>query len=316
MKINVEITARENGRVVNVLRGHNVWVPTGKEYLAKAASFTSPNLSTTEGTVDLVSDFPTLTNETLHFRIGDVSGWLDYVVVLSSPVDATQLLAQINSQISGGVASLGGSSGLVLTSSAPTSIEIVAGSVLPRLGLAPHVTSASGMTTTPLDTRRIKHMGLGIGGLNQMVGIVSLPPISTSYPPGADPNATAGNEYNKGYPSSPPISSLEMPVRISGGEDPYPGDPADVWLIQYPKFSSYIVAPGSIRFRGEILSADNDILYGSFVQMPLSEAGLFLSDADVNDAYNPGKMVAYYSFDTILLLLPGIDLEIVWTVSF
>ena len=315
MSINVEITIRRHGRIVDRRVGHNIWVDDGREYLAKAIAFTNPLSGTTPGSVDLVADFPALTSEFFYLRVGHHLGAVDYRVQLSSPVDSTDLLTQINAQAPGAVASLGVGNGLVFTPSAPTGLELMGGSALSRLGLAPEKLVPAGMTSTPLDDRRVKFMGFGIGGRLQGSSTAFAAPYDTSYQPGEDPNATAGNEYDTRFPTAPDIMSLERPVRISGTEDPYPGDPADVWLVQAPKFSSFIAGTGVIKFIGTLDGPGGDVAYGSFTDVPLSEVGLFASDADINDAYNPTKLVAYHSFATILFTA-GTQMELVWTVSF
>lgn len=315
MHANVKITARRGHEIVDYREGHNIWVTGGSAYLAKAAAFSSPLLSTTEGSVHLVALYPTLINENLYLRLGHETGVIGYQVVLSSPVDAAALIAQINAQAPGITASLGPNFGLVLTSNNPTTVEIVAGTALPKLGLTPEYVAPSGMTTTPLETRRIKYMGFGIGGVKQSSSTVFAAPLNTSYPPGSDPAATTGSEYNSEYPLAPLITSLERPVRISGGSTPYPGDPGDVWLVQAPQFSSYVLGTDTLLFVGKVDAAGGEILYGPFSGMPLSEVGLFLSDASLASPYNAGKLVAYHSFGTISLT-PGIQLELIWTVSF
>jgi hypothetical protein len=315
MHANVYINVWKDGKIIDHRRGHNVWVESGRAFLAQAVTYDSPVLSTTEGTVDLVASFPTLTDETLILRVGHTTGHVETLVTLSSPVDSTALLSQINAQVAGFTASLGGSNGLVLTTDNPTTVEIVAGTAMPKLGLIPEFVAPAGYTTTPLETRRIKYMGFGIGGVGQSSVVSAVPPVSTAYPPGADPNATTGNEYRKEHPLDPLITTLERPVRVTGGVAPYPGDPADVWLVQDPKFVNYIITPGVMSFHGFVDGAAGDMLYGPFIEMPLSEVGLFLSDADIHSDYNPGKLVAYFSFGTIMLTL-GVKLELVWTVSF
>lgn len=315
MHINVEITVRRNGQVVDRREGHNIWVDDGREYLAKAIAFTNPITGTSPGSVDLVSDFPELTSEFFYFRVGHFTGAVDYRVQLSSPADSTELLAQINAQIPGATASLGAGNGLVFTPDAATGLELMGGSALQKLGLTPTKLTPAGMTGTPLDDRRIKYMGFGIGGRLQGSSTAFSSPYDTSYQTGEDPNATAGNEYDTRFPKAPDIMSLERPVRVSGTEDPYPGDPADIWLVQDPKFSGYLAGTGVIKFVGTVDGPSGDIAYGSFTDVPLSEVGLFLSDADVNDAYNVSKLVAYHSFATILFTA-GTQMELVWTVSF
>lgn len=315
MHTNVEIIVREGQRVITHHKGHNVWVDPGREYLARTIAMTSPITTTTPGTVDLVASFPALTNEFFRIRIGHSMGLVEYRVQLASPASAAALLSQINAQVSGLTASLGGGNGLIFTPSAPVGVEIVSGTALARLGVSPAFYQPSGMTSTPLDTRRVKYMGFGIGSKLQSLAAANDPPLGTAYPPGFDPNATAGNAYDKDFPKGPLITSLERPVRITGGADPYPGDPADVWLVQAPKFTSYIVSPGVIRFHGVVDCPAGDMVYAPFTLMPVSEVGLFLSDADVNDAYNAGKLVAYHSFGTIPFT-SGVTVDLSWTVSF
>jgi hypothetical protein len=79
--------------------------------------------------------------------------------------------------------------------------------------------------------------------------------------------------------------------------------------------------PGEVIFRTIIDATAGDIVdlggpYGPFTHVPLSEVGLFLSGLDVNDDfYSLGHLVAYYTFDTILLT-PSHELELYWLVRF
>lgn len=315
MDINVEITVRRNGRVVGRSEGHNIWVDNGREYLARAITFTSPYAGTTPGTVDLVANFQDITNEFFFLRVGHHTGAVEYRVQLAPPDDLADLLSMINAQIPGVVASIGAGNGIVFTPAAPTGLEIIGGSALSKFGVLPVWLTPAGLTTTPLEIRRIKYMGFGIGSRLQNTLAAASPPYSVSYQAGEDPNATAGNEYDTRFPKAPLIATLERPIRITGTDDPYPGDPADVWLVQHPQFSSFLAGPGVIKFHANLDGAGGDIAYGTFTDVPLSEVGLFLDDADVNDAYNVGSLVAYHSFGTISFTA-GTQMELVWTVSF
>lgn len=315
MHVNVEITAWRGREIVERRVGHNIWVNNGRRYLAQAISFTSPISGTSPGSVDLVSDYPEITNQFFYIRIGHAAGVVEYRVQLASPANSGLLLTQINAQVSGLTASLGAGNGLVFTPDAPTGIEIVGGSALLLLGLVPVKVPPAGLTTTPLETRRIKYMGFGIGSKLQNTLIAEASPLSTSYPDGADPHGTDGKSYDKLFPDAPLISSLERPVRVTGGTTAYPGDLGDVWLVESPKFANYILSPGVMRFHGVLDGTAGDVVYAPFTIVPLSEVGLFLSDADVEDAYNVDKLVAYYSFGTIQLDA-NIRLELIWTVSF
>jgi hypothetical protein len=82
------------------------------------------------------------------------------------------------------------------------------------------------------------------------------------------------------------------------------------------------VTPGEVIFRAVIDATAGDIVglgapYGPFTAgVPLSEVGLFLSGLDVTtDFYVPGHLVAYHTFDTILLT-PSHELELFWLVRF
>lgn len=92
--------------------------------------------ATTPGSVDLVGAFPAIVAHTLVVSVDEGA---NQTVTFSSPANATALLAQINAQTTGLVASLGVGNGLVLTADstgADSSIEIVSGSSLALLGIA------------------------------------------------------------------------------------------------------------------------------------------------------------------------------------
>lgn len=166
---------------------------------------------------------------------------------------------------------------------------------------------------TPLTSERIKHMQFGIGGVQQG----SIPGgVATAYPAGFDPNATTGNEYDHTYPTNPPINTLERPVRLSGGTNPYNTAPGtDVWLTSssMPKFFVGFPNSTSVSFKYFIRGMDGDISYGSLTQVPVSEAGLVLSSGNINTAYN--SVVAYVDF-TPLQITASIEAEVTWIVGF
>jgi hypothetical protein len=176
-----------------------------------------------------------------------------------------------------------------------------------------------------IEDRRVSFLGLGIGGVHQTQTIMAnTSPIVDSYPPGYDPLASGGNDYDPELPTT--ITTLERPVRITagggGGLKPYPGapggppDPDDVWLAvpPPPRFSTtFTPTKGEVRFRTFLDTNAGDMTYGPFTQMPVSEAGLFLAGSDPNQPYN--TLVAYHSFVTILVSL-GTYLEILWKLNF
>lgn len=166
---------------------------------------------------------------------------------------------------------------------------------------------------TPVTSARIKHMQFGIGGVQQG----SVPgAVTTAYPAGFDPNATAGNEYDHTYPVDPLITTLERPVRLSGGTNPY--DTAagtDVWLTSpaMPQFFVSFPTDFSVSYKYFIRGMDGDIAYSTLTQVPIAEAGLVLSSGDDNVAYN--SVVAYVDFEP-LQITDEIEAEIAWTVGF
>lgn len=172
--------------------------------------------------------------------------------------------------------------------------------------------SAFGPDTTVTDAR-IKYMQFGIGGVQQG----AIPGgVTTAYPAGFDPNVTAGNAYNHEYPIAPPIGTLERPVRLSGGTNPYNTAPGtDVWLTStaMPKFFVDFATPQAVGFKYFIRGMDGDIAYGALTEVPIAEAGLVLSTGNVNAAYNP--VVAYVDFEP-LDVTDDVEAEISWYVSF
>lgn len=147
---------------------------------------------------------------------------------------------------------------------------------------------------------RIRYMGLGIGGnRQQMLGIVNSAPYSVAYP---GSNVQTDND--------PTVTQLERPVRISGSEDPYPGQAGDVWLAQVQAPSTHPVATQTTFSR---VFTSLQVNYGSFLSVPLSEIGLFTNLANPN-LYN-NTMVAYDTFDT-LSKTAAFELEVNWTIRF
>lgn len=179
--------------------------------------------------------------------------------------------------------------------------------------LADMLTLSSYGPDTPLISARIKHMQFGVGGVLQ--GAVPAP-VTSAYPAGFDPNATTGNEYNHEYPVAPPIGTLERPVRLSGGTNPYNTAPGtDVWLTDpsMPKFFVGYPTDASVSFKYFIRGMDGDISYSTLVEVPVTEAGLVLSSGNINAAYNP--VVTYVNFEP-LIITDEIEAEVTWIVGF
>jgi hypothetical protein len=182
-----------------------------------------------------------------------------------------------------------------------------------RYYLAELVSYASYDPDVLAEDRRVRYMGVGIGSKQQTLqGIATSVPISTAYPVPVAPNSTTGFDFWKEYPFSPTITTLERPVRVSGSVNPVP-QPADVWLVDEPSLFFTHLTPHELTVHAVIDGSSGDVVYSTLSQMPLSEAGLFLSDADVNTELN--QVVAYHSFATILLNV-NVRLEFIWSVRF
>jgi hypothetical protein len=163
-----------------------------------------------------------------------------------------------------------------------------------------------------LQNVRVSRMGFGIGG--NLQGTIP-GAADTAYPAGADPNTTSGNEYNHLYPVEPPIGTLERPVRFSGGTNPYgTAAPSDVWLspTDHPDFFVYQPSTNEYALKVFIRGMDGAISYSTLTEVPLSEAGLFLSNADENEPFEPA--VAYVNFEP-LTITDEVEAEVTWIVG-
>jgi len=168
--------------------------------------------------------------------------------------------------------------------------------------------------TPTLYGSHLKHVQFGVGGVLQ--GTVPAQ-VDTSYPAGFDPNATSGKEYNHELAVSPPIGTLERPVRISGGSNPYASAAAsDVWLTDHLPPKTFFTYPSTSSFTvwHVLAGGAGDVAYAPFGVVPLSEAGLVVGGtADVHEAYN--AIVAYVNF-TPIQFDSSSELTIGWTVNF
>ena len=166
--------------------------------------------------------------------------------------------------------------------------------------LASLVAYASFGPDVPERNDRIKYMGLGIGGTRQVaLGVANSPPCSVSYP-----GSNAQTDTN------PALTTLERPVRISGGSSTYPGLGGDVWLGRVTAPAGHVVTTQVTFSR---LFSLTEVSYGSFLSVPLSEIGLF-TDAAIPAVYN-NTCIAYDTFDSISKT-NAFDLEVEWTVRF
>jgi len=153
---------------------------------------------------------------------------------------------------------------------------------------------------TPEDDDRIRYMGFGIGGTQQLApGTANAAPIVTAYP---GTNIQADTD--------PSIIILERPVRVSGSEATYPGLAGDEWVgtVQAPATHGTATEATFIR-----LFTQTEISYGSFLTVPISEIMLFTNAADPENYLNNG--IAYDTFDTLSKTV-AFELQVEWTLRF
>jgi hypothetical protein len=151
---------------------------------------------------------------------------------------------------------------------------------------------------TPVRNDRVKYMGLGIGGTAQIaLPTANSAPISPPY--------TGTNLQDD---VTPIVTHIERPVRISGSTSAYPGLAGDQWVGQ-------IQAPPDLSTSGDVVFrrvfTNEEVSYGPFLVVPVSEVMLFTSSADPENYQNTG--IAY---DTIATLAKtsASAIEIEWTI--
>jgi len=138
------------------------------------------------------------------------------------------------------------------------------------------------------EERRIRYMGFGIGGNLQSNALAYIAPLSTEYP--------GTNNQND---ITLALDSLERPVKITSDVAGNVVDPSDIWLadLAVPTF------PRTGMVRWQHVFTETDISYtdggGStpYLVVPISEVGLYLSDADPTVSTN--ELVAYDTFQPI-----------------
>lgn len=150
----------------------------------------------------------------------------------------------------------------------------------------------------PEEDQRVKYMGLGIGGTQQLVSPIPAP-VGTTY-----------TGTNSQVDTDPTLTVLERPVRISGSDTAYPGIAGDEWVGQIQAPAGHPVATQTVFRR---VFTQTEVSYAPFLSVPLSEVGLFLSGADPENYQN--TMIAYDTFDTISKTT-AFELEVVWTIRF
>lgn len=161
------------------------------------------------------------------------------------------------------------------------------------------------LPVTVEEDRRIRYMGLGIGGNRQLnLSVANTAPMSTNYP-----------GTNNQSDTDPTVTVLERPVRISsvGAPVPPPYSATDVWLGQVVAPATHNTATSTTFTR---LFQETEVSYATFLSVPLSEIGLFLHNNSSTYINLPNNtFVAYDTFDT-LMKTTAFSLEIDWTIRF
>lgn len=164
--------------------------------------------------------------------------------------------------------------------------------------LIAYATFTPGLTTY-ID-HRVRYMGLGIGGVRQLVpAMANIDPLASAYP-----------GTNLQTDTDPTVTALERPVRLTGTSTPPPYDPGDVWLGQVTAPPTF---PTSTQVTFTRLFTQSEISYAPFLTVPLSEIMLFTNAATPSSSSNTG--IAYDTFDT-LSKTNAFDLQVSWTVRF
>ena len=101
---------------------------------------------------------------------------------------------------------------------------------LGREYLAQLISYSSFSPDVPERDDRVKYMGLGIGGTRQLA------PATANNPPVSPPYTGVNSQTDL----DPTITTIERPVRVSGGSSAYPDVSGDAWLgrIQAPPTGS------------------------------------------------------------------------------
>lgn len=188
-----------------------------------------------------------------------------------------------------------------------------------RVWLANLISYASYSPLAGQENNRIRYMGFGIGGTRQ-----NSPGVANVYPlgPGGAPGGVPDGYYpgtNVQTDTDPAITQLERPVRLSSPNPSLPSVPPayadadDVWLgeVQVPPVHSPTTSAKFTR-----IFTQDEISYGPFLTVPLSEIGLFPNSASSTYIHLPhNQPVAYDTFDT-LSNTSAFEVEVEWTVRF
>lgn len=157
---------------------------------------------------------------------------------------------------------------------------------------------------------RVRYMGFGIGGTRQLAAAAANAPPIGGLTGSYAANSAAGIGGNSQTDLDRTVRTLERPVRLTGGSSHYPGVNGDIWLgrIQAP-----VEHPTAQQARFRRLFTRDEVSYMPFASVPLSEIGLFTSQADPGFYLN--TLIAYDTFDT-LSKTTAISIEVEWTFTF
>lgn len=163
---------------------------------------------------------------------------------------------------------------------------------------------------SPIRSDRIKYIQFGVGSKGALTQQQNF--VEEAYPAGYDPLQTNGRTYDKSLYNIQQFTTLERPIRKFGSILPYhQAQPSDQWLTELN--NSYFLDPTTISNEFIVSTANSEYLYDPITKLYISEAGLALSSADNNVAYN--SIVAYVNFTPFRMPTNSV-LTIRWTIRF
>ena len=165
-----------------------------------------------------------------------------------------------------------------------------------------HLVAESGPEERP------RYLRLGVGGrYSQPLSLEG--ELGAAYPPGSDPLSTDGSSYDTRFPVA--VSTLERPVRVTGGAEPYPSSTSDVWVRPVHAIA-FDPVEHSLTYLFRLSGSAGDLAYPPFLSVPLTEIGLSLSGSDEADPF--GNTVAYFGFPALNVTSLTEALTVEWKV--
>ena len=323
MKFNVFIVIKQNGKVIGHRRGHNIWVDNGRNYLAKKLAdendYGVKHIGfgiggNKQALLPLVNSSPIVDAYPAGFDPNATTGNehnIDYPIdplisTLERPVRISGNSKPYATADPGDVWLVSPPPLGFLTTFVPsTPAETTEGSV-DLVGAFPGTLNGKTLTLKTVDD------GMQFAFVSEQTVTFSTPADAAAVISQIEAQATVNAELgtSNGLILASLTAGATAKIQITGGTALI-----DLGVVTESASGN---TPGRIFFRTLIDTTAGDILdlggpNGPFLQMPLSEIGLFLSSSDVNDPYN--TLVAYHTFGTILLT-EDTQLEIFWRVSF